>query len=65
MSDQIPIPTGVVFGLPAVAIDEQALARFSTAMAERLEDFEQRFAEPRRHPATSFGESRGANRRRT
>ena len=63
MSDQIPTPTEVYPGLPPVAISDRALARFTIEMVGRLHEFEERFAERRKHPRMNFGESRGANRR--
>ena len=63
MSEQIPLPAKSDFGLPQLAFDGQALARFTIEMALQLRDFEERFAEPRMHPRLDFAQARGANRR--
>jgi hypothetical protein len=62
MSEQIPLPAKSDFGLPQVAIDGQALARFTIEMLIQLRDFEERFVQPRQHPRIDFGQARGANR---
>jgi hypothetical protein len=62
MSEQIPVSAKRDFGLPQVAIDGQALARFTIEMLIQLRDFEERFTQPRQHPRIAFGHARGANR---
>jgi hypothetical protein len=63
MSDQLPTTTKSYPGLPAVAIDDRALAKFTIEMVGRLHELEERFLEPRQHPRLIFGEPRQASRR--
>jgi hypothetical protein len=63
MSDQLPTTTKPYPGLPAVAIDDRALAIFTIQMVGRLHELEERFVEPRQHPRLTFAQSRGASRR--
>ena len=63
MSDQLPTTTKPYPGLPQVAIDDRALAKFTIDMVGRLHELEQRFVEPRQHPRLSFGAARQSSRR--
>jgi hypothetical protein len=63
MSDQLPTTTKPYPGLPPVAIDDRALAKFTIDMVGRLQELEERFVEPRQHPRLTFAHARGASRR--
>lgn len=54
MSDQLPLPAGHYPALPPVAVNEDALERFTTEMDRQLADFDQRFFEPRRNPSVEM-----------
>jgi hypothetical protein len=63
MSEQIPLPARPDAGLPPMPVNAEALTRFAIEMAIQLNEFEQRFVQPRKHPRLSSGHARGANNR--
>jgi hypothetical protein len=63
MAGQLPISTDSHPQLPALAIDEAALAIFAQKLVEQLKELEGRCATPRRHPRMAAAESRRSRRR--
>jgi hypothetical protein len=49
MSDQL-LPAGAYPALPPVAVNDDALERFTLLMERRLAQFDERFFTPRQHP---------------
>jgi hypothetical protein len=50
MSDQLHLPAGAYPALPPVAVNDDALQRFTLEMDRRLRNFDVRFYVRREHP---------------